>query len=87
MRTDLPCFRFSALVGFVLSLTAEAQERLSPESAKLLHERQTLGKTVWEPEQVAQSYEAAVTRLWDRLRAAPDSTAAANVFKAIEYNS
>ncbi|MGK0186676.1 MAG: hypothetical protein ACI9R3_002459 [Verrucomicrobiales bacterium] len=75
---------FPLLVALIFSLNAEAQENLSTESARLLHERQNLSDTVWKSEQLAQSYETAITQLWDRLRQARDSAGAADLFKSID---
>ncbi|MEZ5324441.1 MAG: CRTAC1 family protein [Verrucomicrobiales bacterium] len=76
------------LAGFGGIDLTRAQGPLPPESAEFLHERERLSKTVWQPEQVAQAYESAVTQMWDRLRAvAADSHGAAGIFKAIECDS
>jgi len=78
-----PSLILAPLIGLVLSASFSGGQELTPTAKKLLKERETLAKTIWAPEQVAQNYEASITRLWDNLRAVRSGSAAA-VFREIQ---
>ncbi|MDB2347682.1 CRTAC1 family protein [bacterium] len=71
-------FFLAQALAFVLG-QASAQE-LPPDAQRILQERAQLDRSVWKSEKLAQSYERAITRLWDDLRS---SDSPSNVFKRI----
>ena len=61
-------FGFAILASSVLRSAGQA----IPDSARrLLEQRETLNRTVWQAEQIGQRYEVAITWLWDQLRTNP----------------